>query len=243
MRMETKKRLEDKPMILKCLQAIESATRVGAHRQDMWDRCWKDTNDPRYFSDILRINGEFWFAPGAEREHLNELRSWLFAKYLDGIDTVHEFGCGSGQNLKALQGKKNIVGYDWSPAAVDRINAMGGKGILFDMFKPDDVEIKGAILTVHAMEQLGNYWDKFLDLLLSQRPAICIHIEPVEEFYDPEDCLDYLSLAYHKKRGYLAGYLTHLRALERMGIINILEARRTHAGGLYHEAYSVIVWR
>ena len=244
MKVENMGKLYDRAMILRCLKGIEAATPVGAHRRELWDRCWSDTGTPDYFSDIMRLNGEFWLAPGAELAYLNELRADLAAKYLDGIDTVHEFGCGGGQNLKALQAMgKHVVGYDWSKAAAARIDAMGGRGVVYDMFYPQPVEIRGAALTVHALEQLGDRWLPFLSMLIAARPSVVIHVEPVEELYDPENLLDYLALAYHRKRGYLSGYLTHLRKLAGMGVIDLVEQRRNRVGSLYHEAYSVIVWR
>jgi len=236
-------KLDDRQMVLRCLKGIDEATRVGAHRRDLWERCWNANDTPAYFGDVLRANGHFWLDPGAEQQYLANLRAELFEKYLPGIDTVHEFGCGSGQNLKALVGKKQIVGYDWSKSATERVRSLGGRGVVFDMLAPHDVEINGAALTVHALEQLGDQWRPFFHFLAKKRPAVCIHIEPIEELYDPDDLLDHLALAYHRKRGYLSGYLTHLRALAAIGEIEILEQRRTYVGGLYHEAYSVIVWR
>jgi hypothetical protein len=44
---------------------------------------------------------------------------------------------------------------------------------------------------------------------------------------------------YHKKRGYLEGYL---EAVINSGA-EILELKRNHFGSLYHDAYSVLVWR
>jgi hypothetical protein len=48
---------------------------------------------------------------------------------------------------------------------------------------------------------------------------------------------------YHRKRGYLSGFLPRLKSLEAEGRITILEAKRMFFGSLYHEGYSFVVWR
>ena len=111
------------------------------------------------------------------------------------------------------------------------------------MLHPDmRVKIAGAVLTIHALEQLGADWQPFLDYLRSQKPLLCVHIEPLEELYD-ESAHDQACLAYHRKRGYLVGYLTRLRELERLGEAEILEVTKSPFGGMNHDAYSVLVWR
>jgi len=68
-------------------------------------------------------------------------------------------------------------------------------------------------------------------------------MEPIEDLYDEENLLDYLALKYHRKRGYLSGYLPRLRMLEAEGKLKIMEVRRMHFGSIYQEGYSFVVWR
>ena len=68
-------------------------------------------------------------------------------------------------------------------------------------------------------------------------------MEPIEDLYDEDNLADYLALRYHRKRGYLSGFLPRLRTLETEGKIRILEIRRMFFGSLYHEGYSFVVWK
>lgn len=237
----------ERDVVLACLQGTAAASEVGEHRKAMWDRCWSEHEGltPAYMaSDVVRCKGRFWHAPGAEKRFLDNLRGELYERYLDGVGEVSEFGCGLGQNLVPLLNTgRRVRGFDWSAAACEKVRALGIEAQEFDMFSPADVSISGAAVTIHAMEQLGRRWGRFLDFLLAAGPSIVIHIEPVAELYDAGNLLDYLALQYHQKRNYLFGYFSRLKELEGAGTIEILEARRSHFGNLYHEAYSVMVWR
>lgn len=225
------KKLLTESLLPQIREGIELAKAVGEHRQGIWEQCWKDKDDPDYFSDIVRYNGEFYEAPGFERKHLASLREELYSYFQD---EVSEFGCGSGQNLKPLIGRK-LHGYDWAESAIDRVKSFA-HAERFDMFHPRPLGLKGGVLTVHAMEQLGDKFGPFLQFLLDEKPSICVHIEPIEELYE-DNLLDDLALSYHRKRRYLSGFLTALKGKD------ILEVRRTYVGSLFHEAYSVIVWK
>lgn len=233
-------------MLLRIIKGIEEAKPVGAHRRDLWERCWAESPSvPTYFTDVVRVDGKLYEAPGYERTLFENLRRGLYARWIGGCEHVSEFGCGTGHNLQPLQEAGKVVhGYDWAESAVERVRADLMDARIFNMFVPKEVDIEGhAVLTIHSMEQLGAAWGAFLKFLRDGLPQIVVHIEPVEEMYDPENLLDYLALQYHRKRGYLAGYYTELRRLEAENEIEILEARRGFFGSLFHEAYSVIVWR
>jgi hypothetical protein len=148
---------------------------------------------------------------------------------------VYEFGCGTGHNLTGLM---NCKGFDWSGSAVRKLRDRGIDADVFDMLNPTPMEIPGAAVTFHALEQLGKNFRPFLDFLLEARPKVVVHVEPILELYE-DNLLDYLAVQYHKKRGYLEGYL---EAVINSGA-EILELKRNHFGSLYHDAYSVLVWR
>jgi hypothetical protein len=115
----------------------------------------------------------------------------------------------------------------------------------FDILNPPSdfkLEPGSAVLTIHSLEQLGNRHGAWLDFLLRSKPGVVINYEPILEFYDKENLLDYLALLYSQKRGYLTGYYSRLRELEKEGRINILDAFRPHLGGILHES-SLIVWQ
>lgn len=172
------------------------------------------------------------------------LRRELYEKYLGGITEVSEFGCGLGHNLVPLLGTgRRLRGFDWADSAVRNVRDLGIEAHVFDMLKPNlKIKVSGAVITVHALEQLGRRWDRFLLYLLEQMPKVCIHIEPIAELYD-ESARDQERLAYHRKRGYLSGFLPEIKKMEHHGMAEILEVRKSPFGGKDHDAYSVIVWR
>ena len=204
-----------------------------AQRRETWERCWGGLANrvPAYFSE-----GEY--------EKLVGLRAELFEKYLRGVSEVSEFGCGTGHNLLSLAWTgKRLRGFDWANSAVASARSIGIEAYPFDMLHPNmAVKVAGAVLTVHALEQLGADWQPFLDYLRSQKPILCIHIEPIEELYDASE-RDQARLAYHRSRGYLSGWLSRIMELELLGEAEILETRKSPFGGKDHDAYSVLVWR
>ena len=215
---------------------------------------------PKYFDkyDIVRFRGRFIKALASDFEYqmLRVILAWLFEKYLATAPTVYEFGCGTGHNLLWLRefnpGAK-LVGLDWAVSSQEIIAEMVRRGILadaegrrFDFFNPDKtlaLEPDSAVYTVAALEQVGEESGKFLDYLLGQKPSVVVHVEPMAEFFDPQNPLDALAITYYKKRNWLWGLLTNLRKLESEEKIEILEARRTHLGHLLTDGYSVVVWR
>lgn len=217
------------------LSGIRDATPISDRtaRHALWDRCWARNDWGSYFSGYEEWN------------NFTQLRAELFAKYLRDVDEVSEFGCGAGHNLAAVPlGVTKLRGFDWSAQAVEQCRRRGIEAQVFDMFAPDpNVTLHGAVFTIHALEQLGRDFRPFLEFLLVRKPKIVLHIEPIEELYDEMDLQDFLALSYHRRRGYLSGFLPALQNLEKQSEIEILEARRSDFSGAYHNAYSVIVWR
>ena len=94
----------------------------------------------------LRFKGEFIHSADANFEFnwYKVYRHWLTTTWLQGFDTIFEFGCGSGHNLPALArltGARQIIGLDWASSSVDIANRLGEttdlniKGQLFDFFE------------------------------------------------------------------------------------------------------------
>ena len=99
------------------------------------------------------------------------------------------------------------------------------------------------VLTFGALEQVGKDFRPFLEFLLRRKPAICVHVECIAEFYDPARLLDYLALAYHHSRNYLEGFWTALKELEEKGMLEILAAHHQRFGNIYDDSHSYVVWR
>lgn len=201
--------------------------------RQLWERCWSDSDaTPTYYeSNVVREDGGLWYVPeGYEYSKSTALRDTLRASY---PGPVYEFGCGNGHNLRP--GDK---GFDWSEAAVAKVLERGLEAELFDMFDPKGMKIPGIAMTFHAMEQLGKNFQPFFDFLKAAKPAVVIHVEPLLELYG-ESLLDYLAILYHKKRHYLDGYVPAILASG----VEVVHLQRTYFGNLYHEAYSLMVWK
>jgi hypothetical protein len=247
-------------------------SRVGEHRQDVWNTGWSENLEafatsgfaleslvPRFIKTgpIVRLDQDYVrrIDPAFEFRFHDVIRRWLYLEYMADVSRIVEFGSGSAYNLVAiseLAPDTTLVGLDWAESAVALTNAIGEKrglsltGRRFDFFHPDHTVMLGpgtAALTISALEQIGPRHEPFFEFVLAQRPQICVHMEPVLELYDAANEADALAIQYHTTRGYLNGFLPRLRALEAEGRAEVLQSRRLRFGSLYHEAYSVIVWR
>ena len=258
---------------LKKILMDNSVERAGADAQLRWHLGWQEilervrlsgvneeTLIPQYFKhDILRLYGRYIRATTLdfEKRIFGLLRTILFFSYLRNISHVIEFGCGTGANLMQLHNmfpEIKLTGCDWvqpSLELISQINQKTGSNIQpvnFNMFTLDgreniDITNVTAVATFHAMEQLGYNFGPFLDMLISNRPAVCIHLEPIIEFYDTNLKFDLDAVDYHYKRQYLSGFLNKLHDYEKVGDIEIIHSHRSGFGSTFQEAYSIIIWR
>jgi hypothetical protein len=144
------------------------------------------------------------------------------------------------------------MGFDWAESSQSiienfsdfyKINARGYKFDFFAPSMPMKFNPSTAVFTFGALEQVGNRHDKFLAMLLKQKPALCINIEGIHEFYDQNTLTGYLAYKYHKRRGYLSNYYSTLKKLESEGAIEIIESHYQNAGNLYDDPHSYIIWK
>lgn len=246
-------------------------TVVGEHRAGIWRDAWQDHLDdfvksghalealnPRFVggSTLLRWQGAYveGVTERFELAFLEIFRDWLFRTYLADASYLYEFGSGSAFNVAAyakLYPQTAITALDWAPAAVTIANLLGERhrmkitGQRFDFFAPDEgfeFAPNSCVLTMCALEQVGERFHPFLDFLLAKRPRRVIHMEPMLELYDPGLPHDDLAIRYHQLRRYLTGLLPHLRALEEAGAIRFLKVQRLKFGSRFHECFSVVVW-
>jgi len=213
---------------------------------------------PRYFrpGKFLRYDRKLIVSrnPNLEYDLFTLARYLLFSGYLSSFESIYEIGCGSCQNLFMLSElfpSKRMIGLDWAPASTEIAKVLADslkrpiEATLFDMMSVSpavEIEPGSAIMTIHALEQIGEGHEKLLSFLLNARPGIVLHYEPILEFYDEGDALDYLAFMYCRKRNYLSGFYTALLDRQKRGEIQIVEARRPFLGGGIHEA-SLIIWK
>ena len=259
-------------ILLKIIKTLldPQVIKAGKHRQDQWEKGWaenleaytkqgKESIIPRYFGkySVVRWKQQFLKPLSANFEYnmLATLQYWLFDKYLRELNSIYEFGSGTGHNLlrvREVNSSAEIWGLDWAHSSQEIIQKMSSEksdsklnAKNFDFFNPDKnfkLNKNCAIFTVAALEQIGDNFGAFIDYLLANKPEICLHIEPIAELLDPDNLLDYLSTQYFKKRNYLNGYLSKLQELEKIGSIKIHKVQRSFIGSLYIEGYSIIVW-
>lgn len=251
--------------------AAQALSVAGPDAKPRWEAGWEDilqrlaTADdpvgatvPHYIREAepLRLNGQYVMAtdPSFHRNWYFAFLEWIIREYCQDAAVIYEFGCGSCVNL-ARMGQifpgKRYVGLDWTQQAVAIADALGQRfdwnmrGRIFDFFHPDEalqIEEGSVVLTVGALEQTGPNWRPFLDWILRFRPTICVHIEPVAEWYDGT-AFDQIARKFHMTRGYWTGFLEALHHLEAAGRAQILKQHRCRLGSLFIEGYSQIIWR
>ena len=265
---------EREKVILSALKKIDSDKQViGApERQNVWQEGWAENLQEFIESGyklealtpkFIRPNQPIRFQrnyimpsnPMFELDYFRVFRHWLFGKYLKELDSIYEFGCGTGFNLvelAKLYPEKKLHGLDFVPASRDLVNKLGEvygwklSGHLFDMINPDEsltINNNSAVLTFGAIEQLASRYESFLQFLLKRSPALCISVEPTVELYDDENLFDYLAIKFHRKRGYTETYLPRLRELDAQGKIELLKVKRLFFGSTYFEGFSYMIWR
>ena len=203
----------------------------------------------RFAKDIIVTEN-----PMLEFQLFEVVRKLLFQEFMHPYDEIHEFGCGSGANLWLLSKlfpDKSLTGYDWATPSAQIANKMGKdlnrkiKGKVLNFFDPSinlNFSSSSALVSIHALEQIGNSHQKLLKAILSAKPSIVVHYEPIMENYDINNCFDFLAIKYSRKRNYLEGYLNALIKAEDEGLLQIIQSQRPEIGGVWHES-SLIVWK
>ncbi len=250
----------------------EGLETCGSHRLQQWEKGWScnlerfvasgwelDALVPGYYKAMapFRYERELYMATSHHlvRKVTEVFRSWLFERFFSNVDEIFEFGCGSGFHLARLASlfpEKKIYGFDWTDAScqiADLLREKKGlrvRGGYFDFYRPDHALPLGpcaGVLTFGALEQVGNNFEPFLRFLVRKKPAVCVHVECIAEFYDPEILLDYLALAYHRRRNYLEGFWPALKKLEAKGVLEIMAHHHQRFGNIYNDSHSYVVWR
>lgn len=250
---------------------LSDITRCGEHRLTEWERGWGENlqefcNTKNPLSLIPKYHGKNryvrWMGkiinPVTEyfdyRIHTNLVDTVLHS-YMDGIENVYEFGCGPGYHLLRMHNHyadKRLHGLDWTTSSqeiIGKINASMGTNIdshRFNFFEPDysyNIKPNSMVYTIAALEQVSDRFVEFIEYLISKKPAVCIHMEPMSELLSKDSLIDVLSVEYFKKRNYLTGFHDHLVALEKAGRIEILESKRIFSGSYFIEGHSLVAWK
>jgi len=264
---------ESAAVVLSCFDILLNGElrTAGKQRREEWVAGWGQNilafeRDPQatslrplYFGKHREVRWRQQFirpsSQSFEASMLSIIVRWAAYKYLQNVDHIAEFGCGTGNNLvdlRAINSSARLIGLDWASSSQILVEAYSkstcDQDLIarnFDFFNPDqsfDLGRNTAVLTVAALEQLGQNFLSFLDYLLVKKPAICINIEPIAELLDSSNVLDFISIEYFKKRNYLSGFLPELKRRARLGELVIHHEMRTYSGSLFIEGHSIVVW-
>jgi SAM-dependent methyltransferase len=228
---------------------LQMCREQGVSREALTPKYVKPYEYIRYSGDYIAPKDPYLF------EKLLLLAATLFfEKYFSEAGHLYEFGCGTGRFLYEIADKfpeKKLVGLDWTTSSQEILKLISKvkpnvSGRRFNMLTPDAkmrMPRHSAVFTIGAMEQLGNQHGPFLDYLIGERPLVVLHFEPIEEFYDGDKLFDHVAWSYHKKRRYLSKYYSKLLALQKKGVLTILETRRVGFGDPFNESCSLIAWQ
>lgn len=182
------------------------------------------------------------------------IRDYIFEKYLKRFDEIHEFGCGSVHNLYDWAMKRPdlvLKGYDWADSAVEIGRVLRDQETVnldvanFDIFRPQIVEPRSknaAMVTIGALEQVGDQYDEFLKFMRGSSFKRFVHLEPFLELYDQSHTLDFLARKYSVSRNYLNGYLSVVKSLSEEGSVHLDVVKKVELGGRFHLGWNICVW-
>ncbi len=182
-------------------------------------------------------------------------RTWLFSKYFKDVENIFDFGAGTACHLELISRifpKKKLYGFDWSPYTkkiIDllrnkkKLNIFGNRFDFFNINKKLKIPFNTGVLTYGALEQVGDRHKKFIDYLIKNKPQICVHVECMENMYDKKNKIDKLGYRYHVQRGYLKGFIPHLKKKEKEKKIKIIKIKRLYFGSYYQEVYNYVIWK
>ena len=254
--------------LLRRIDAGEGMHPVGnaGHWEQVWARVAEDferTGDvaslrPPFIRSFqpVRFNGEFrWMEdPDWEWHWWECLRRFVFEEWLADCPTVVEYGCGSGHNLAAfaqVDPSKEYFGLDFSESAARLVIRVGRekgwrlRGLVADVRSALNwqLPVGAGVLTVGALEQTGDDWTAFMEDLIRQRPAIVVHVEPIVEWLDPTNLVDYAAIRHMGARGYWSGFPAWMEEREREARVEVVHRYRTGVGSLWIEGYNLFVWK
>ena len=233
--------------------------------QSIWNLAWQDVYEageksPTYLNNsnmcldgkqVCRWNQRYITTenPLLEKQYHETILVNITKKYFTNLDCVVEFGCGTGHNLKTIQNLLpdiKVAGSDFTNSSLTILDSIGIEGFFFDMIKdsfdkiPEGLRTSSniGVLTMGSMEQIGDEWNNFFNVISELQPTVCAHVEPLVELYDEKNPIDDLAIQYHHGRGYLKGFLPFL---QDNNLIHLCE--RTTFGNCFNEGYMVVIWK
>ena len=82
----------------------------------------------------------------------------------------------------------------------------------------------------------------FSQFLTGKKRRACFHVEPVYEWYDKSNRIDYTASKAHESRNFWRGFPQQLDTLEKEGKVRISKSKRAFFGSIVLEGYSQLFW-
>ena len=232
---------------------------LNSYRQKRDGPRIEDTLIPKFIrpNQAIRLNGDYAIplVENFESQMVVAIREIVFKRYFAEVSEFHEFGAGTGHNLLAFCRRFPEIqayGSDFVGSSVQLIKEISADfrlklfASLFDMVQPDEsytIGVNAGVFTFGSIEQLAGSFHRFIEFLIARKPAICVHIEPVIELYDPTKLYDWLAVKFQSKRGYTSGLFPFLEQLDLERRIQLIQVKRIGFGSLMMEGYNLIAWR
>ena len=262
-------------LLILIIEKIKNDKQViaGPDRKLAWQKGWTENLDlyknsrgiettliPKFVrsGQEIRWKGHYYKTadPNFELNYIDVLRSFVYQTYFTELDSLYEFGAGTGFNLlhfSKLNENLNLIGTDFVESAVELMREVGKdfnlklESHVFDMLNPASSELRikknSGVVTFGSLEQLGSVISPIIEYFVNEKPNICVHIEPMIELYNPQSLEDYLAIWFQGKRGYTSGLISEITKLESEGKAKIIKLQRLNFGSLMMEGFNMLVWK
>ena len=238
--------------------------KAGPERIKDWELGWSGegvTNEfrefpniPYYFKNNTHVRiGNNVYKDNSKLTELKLLRMLqdIAFTYINNedIESIIEYGCGTGQNITYLKSyiDKEFYGADWAQSAISKLSENGilptSNCFLVDYF--DELTFKGPLkkfcaFTNASLEQTGERYQNFIEYLIDNKNCkMGIHIEPIRDLITPNNILNINSIKYAEMRGYLNGFYEFMQSRK----IDIILAKDFGVGSKYISGYQVLIWK
>jgi SAM-dependent methyltransferase len=240
-----------------------SFKKAGPHRIDDWENGWSGNgitnefddfpNIPYYFKKNTHVRlGERIYEDISGLTELCLLRTIQDIAFsnniLKNVNSIVEYGCGTGHNLTYLKSLINheLYGADWAQSAVEKLVenkiVKNGNAFKVDYFKPETYTSPKepyVAFTNASLEQSGTNYKDFMNFLFKNDSCFGgIHIEPISDLVQPTHQLNISSINYTDKRGYLNGFYEFMKNSNMI----ISHANDYGIGSKFLSGYQLLIW-
>jgi hypothetical protein len=248
-------------------------TKEGLQReygQEKWGKvlAWLKSHDSATEADLLRLQGlepdsiiafsedaAFFTAPAAQVfESYRQCLLGVLRRYREE-EALVELGSGLGDKLLRFAAElkpRLALGGEFTPSGVEcgsiltrqrRINATF---VPFDFYEPRSVDFipPGALVyTAHAIEQVPQLPEAFVEALLQRRPRTVVHFEPCYDERNDSSLVGLMRRRYTEINDYNRNLVPLLRRFEAQGKIRIVEHKADIFAVSPLNSTSVLVWQ